>query len=107
DLVGDEVIGGQDGAIARERRDYVVGQDAFLVDCKGERHDAKSPMTPEYCPPISTQTASVIAGHSASSRALTPARLPGLWAPVHALTTRQSIFFAPRVEPAGDQGCSG
>src|SRR5262249_33428780 len=47
DLVGDEVIGGQNGAIPRERRDHVVRQDAFFVDCKGERHDVKSPMTPD------------------------------------------------------------
>src|SRR5207245_7599960 len=62
DLVGDEVIGSQDGAIACERRDHVVGQDAFLVNCKGQRHDAKSPMTPKYFPPISTQTASSLPG---------------------------------------------
>jgi hypothetical protein len=64
DLVGDEVVAAQDGTIACERRDHVVGQDAFLVNCKGERHDAKSPMTPEYCPPISTQTASGDQGFS-------------------------------------------
>ena len=38
DLVGDEVIGGQNPTALRQRRDHVVGQDAFLIDCKGERH---------------------------------------------------------------------
>ena len=38
DLVGHEVVGGQDRAVLRQRRDHVVGQDAFLVDCEGERH---------------------------------------------------------------------
>ena len=28
----------QDAAGLRERGDHVVGQDAFLIDCEGERH---------------------------------------------------------------------
>ncbi len=38
DLVGHEVVGGQDRARLRERRDHVVRQDAFLVDGEGKRH---------------------------------------------------------------------
>ena len=40
DLVGHEIIGRQDRAILRQRRDHVVRQDASLVDCKGERQGA-------------------------------------------------------------------
>ena len=40
DLVGHEIIGGQDRAVLRQRRDHVVRQDASLVDCKGERQGA-------------------------------------------------------------------
>ena len=38
DLVGDEVVGRQNGADASELRDHVIGQDALLVGGKGERH---------------------------------------------------------------------
>jgi hypothetical protein len=38
DLVGDKVVGRQDRTLLRERFDHPVGQDAFLVDCEGERH---------------------------------------------------------------------
>ena len=40
DLVGHEVVGGQDRARLRERRDHVVRQDAFLVDGEGKRQGA-------------------------------------------------------------------
>jgi hypothetical protein len=40
DLVGDEIVGRQDRAVLRERRDHVVGQDASLIGCKGERQAA-------------------------------------------------------------------
>ena len=33
DLIGDEIITAQNGAIANENRDHVVGQDTVLVDC--------------------------------------------------------------------------
>jgi len=39
-LVGHEIIGRQDRAILRERGDHVIGQNALLIDCKGERHAA-------------------------------------------------------------------
>ena len=38
DLVAIERVGGNDGAAFGERRDHVVGQDASLARCKGERH---------------------------------------------------------------------
>ena len=38
DLVGNELVGAQDAAGLRQRGDHVVGQDAFLIDCEGERH---------------------------------------------------------------------
>ena len=44
DLVVDEFVFRQDRALAHQRRDHAVGQDAFLVDCKGERHDAAFPI---------------------------------------------------------------
>ena len=46
DLVGHEVVGGQDRARLRERRDHVVRQDAFLVDGEGKRQGAIPRMRP-------------------------------------------------------------
>ena len=42
DLIRRELERREDRAVARERRDHVVGQDALLIHCKGERHVASS-----------------------------------------------------------------
>src|SRR5262249_33556404 len=46
DLVGDEIIGAQDGTLAHQRRDQMVGQNAFFVDWQGERQVRKLPGEP-------------------------------------------------------------
>ena len=38
DLVLHEFVFGEDGAVADQRADHLVGQDAPLIHCKGERH---------------------------------------------------------------------
>ena len=38
DLVLHEFVFGEDRAVADERADHLVGQDAPLIHCKGERH---------------------------------------------------------------------
>ena len=42
DLVLHELVFGEDRAVADERGDHLVGQDAPLIHCKGERHDRAS-----------------------------------------------------------------
>ena len=38
DLVGDELVFGQNPAVRGERRDHAVGQNALVVDGEGKRH---------------------------------------------------------------------
>ena len=38
DLVGDEIAAGRIAPLLGQRRDHVIGQDAFLVGGKGQRH---------------------------------------------------------------------
>ena len=38
DLVLHELVFGEDRAVADQRADHLVGQDAPLIHCKGERH---------------------------------------------------------------------